>query len=109
MCLTNRLHRHKEFTVFSGHKGECLPRAGCFLCCEVISRLRPCRAGLSGAYPAHMPGCPGMAAPPPAGFVRIALQQGAALVPVLTLGEADSLHNLVEWPWMQRWCTKKLG
>ncbi|KAL4452259.1 hypothetical protein ABPG75_007921 [Micractinium tetrahymenae] len=63
MCLTNRLHRHKEFTVFAGHKG----------------------------------------------FVRIALKHGAALVPVLALGEADSLRNLVEWPWMQRWCTKRLG
>ena len=43
------------------------------------------------------------------GFVRIALQEGAALVPVLALGEADSLHNLIEWPSMQRLCTKKLG
>lgn len=63
MCLTNRLHRHKEYTVYAGHKG----------------------------------------------FVRIALQQSAALVPVLALGEADSLHNLIEWPSVQRWCTKKLG
>ena len=23
MCLTNRLHRHKEYTVFAGHKGGC--------------------------------------------------------------------------------------
>lgn len=22
MCLTNRLHRHKEYTVYSRHKGE---------------------------------------------------------------------------------------
>jgi 2-acylglycerol O-acyltransferase 2 len=63
MCLTNRLHRHQEFTVYAGHRG----------------------------------------------FVRIALQHGAALVPVLALGEADSLHNLIEWPSLQRWCTKKLG
>jgi hypothetical protein len=28
---------------------------------------------------------------------------------VLALGEADSLHNLIEWPSVQRWCTKKLG
>ena len=47
--------------------------------------------------------------PLPAGFVRIALQQGASLVPVLALGEADSLHNMIEWPSVQRWCTKKLG
>jgi 2-acylglycerol O-acyltransferase 2 len=46
---------------------------------------------------------------PVAGFVRIALQQSAALVPVIALGEADSLHNLIEWPSVQRWCTKKLG
>ena len=55
---------------------------------------------------------PAPAPPPrrrPAGFVRVALRQGAALVPVLALGEADSLRNLVEWPALQRWCTKKLG
>lgn len=63
MCLTNRLHRHKEFSVYSRHKG----------------------------------------------FVRMALKHDAALVPVLALGEADSLRNLIEWPSMQRWCTKKLG
>ncbi|PRW56972.1 Diacylglycerol O-acyltransferase 1 [Chlorella sorokiniana] len=63
MCLTNRLHRHKEFSVYSRHKG----------------------------------------------FVRMALKHDAALVPVLALGEADSLRNLIEWPAMQRWCTKKLG
>lgn len=22
MCLTQRLHRHKQFTIYSGHKGE---------------------------------------------------------------------------------------
>lgn len=39
----------------------------------------------------------------------MALKHDAALVPVLALGEADSLRNLIEWPSMQRWCTKKLG
>lgn len=63
MCLTNELHRHKQFTVFAGHKG----------------------------------------------FVLLALKHGAALVPVLSLGEADSLRNMIVWPAMQRWCTKKLG
>lgn len=37
------------------------------------------------------------------GFVRLAMQQGAALVPVLAFGEIDSLHNLVNWPAALRW------
>lgn len=43
------------------------------------------------------------------GFVRLAMQQGAALVPVLAFGEVDSLRNLVNWPAALRWTYKRLG
>lgn len=36
-----------------------------------------------------------------AGFVRLALQQGAALVPVLALGELNTLRNFIDLPAIQ--------
>ena len=36
-----------------------------------------------------------------AGFVRLALQQGAALVPVLCLGELNTLRNFIDLPALQ--------
>ncbi len=36
-----------------------------------------------------------------AGFVRLAAQQGASLVPVLAFGELDTLRNLVDLPAVQ--------
>jgi len=43
------------------------------------------------------------------GFVRLAIEQGAALVPVLALGEVLQLRNLISWPSLQRWTYKRLG
>lgn len=43
------------------------------------------------------------------GFVRIALQERAALVPIVVMGEVDSLRNLVTVPCLHRWSYKKLG
>ena len=43
------------------------------------------------------------------GFVRIALDQGASLVPILCFGEARSLRNLLDMPRMQRWTYRRLG
>lgn len=37
----------------------------------------------------------------PAGFVRLAAQQGASLVPVLAFGELDTLRNFVDLPAVQ--------
>ena len=37
------------------------------------------------------------------------MQQGAALVPVLCLGEIGCLHNACDWPAMQQWTYKNLG
>ena len=39
----------------------------------------------------------------------MAIQEGAALVPLLVLGEADSLRNMVGLPALQRWTYKRLG
>eukprot|EP00884_Botryococcus_braunii_P007964 jgi/Botrbrau1/17169/Bobra.0157s0061.1 len=43
------------------------------------------------------------------GFVRMALENGAALVPVLVLGEIDTLRNLWDLPDVQQWTYKKIG
>jgi 2-acylglycerol O-acyltransferase 2 len=43
------------------------------------------------------------------GFVRLAIQSGASLVPVVVLGEVDSLYNLIDLPLLQAWTYKKLG
>jgi hypothetical protein len=37
------------------------------------------------------------------------MQQGAALVPVLCLGEIACLHNACNWPAIQQWTYKNLG
>lgn len=43
--------------------------------------------------------------------MRIALEEGACLVPLVVLGEINSLGNmkLFDWPAMQRWSYKRLG
>ncbi|GFR51674.1 hypothetical protein Agub_g14116, partial [Astrephomene gubernaculifera] len=43
------------------------------------------------------------------GFVRLALEEGAWLVPVLALGETLQLRNLISAPAMQRATYKRLG
>lgn len=43
------------------------------------------------------------------GFVRIAIEQQAALVPIVVLGEVDCLRNFVDAPHLQAWSYKKLG
>ena len=43
------------------------------------------------------------------GFVRLAMQEGACLVPVVVFGEITSLRNLIRAPAMQRWTYKVLG
>ncbi|GIL79509.1 hypothetical protein Vretifemale_8826 [Volvox reticuliferus] len=43
------------------------------------------------------------------GFVRLALEEGAWLVPVLALGETLQLRNLISAPEMQRATYKRLG
>ncbi len=44
-----------------------------------------------------------------AGFVRLAVEQNARLVPVVVFGEVDALRNFISWPWLQQWSYKKLG
>ncbi|KAL6751324.1 hypothetical protein V8C86DRAFT_2780175, partial [Haematococcus lacustris] len=43
------------------------------------------------------------------GFVRLAIEQQAALVPVLALGEVLQLRNVIRWPNLQRWTYKRVG
>mmetsp|Transcript_33836 Transcript_33836/g.86473 ORF Transcript_33836/g.86473 Transcript_33836/m.86473 type:complete len:522 (-) Transcript_33836:538-2103(-) len=43
------------------------------------------------------------------GFIRLALQQGAALVPVLVFGELHSFRNLLNWPRLQQWTYRRFG
>ena len=44
-----------------------------------------------------------------AGFIRVAAEEGASLVPVAVLGEASTLRNLIDMPWLQLWTYKRLG
>ncbi len=43
------------------------------------------------------------------GFIRLALQQGARVCPILCFGEAASLSNFVDTPRMHQWSYKKFG
>jgi 2-acylglycerol O-acyltransferase 2 len=43
------------------------------------------------------------------GFVRLALQEGAHLTPILVFGEVTSLRNFVDTPTLHRWTYKILG
>ena len=44
-----------------------------------------------------------------AGFVKVAAEQGASLVPIAALGEVTGLRNAIDIPWMQAWSYKRLG
>lgn len=44
-----------------------------------------------------------------AGFVRMAIEQNAKLVPVVVLGELSALQNPIDLPDLQRWTYKHLG
>ncbi len=39
----------------------------------------------------------------------MAIEEGAALVPVVVMGEVDALRNFVDMPRVQAWTYKKLG
>ena len=39
----------------------------------------------------------------------MAIEEGAALVPVVVMGEVDALRNFVDMPRVQSWTYKKLG
>ncbi len=43
------------------------------------------------------------------GFVRLAIENQASLVPVLALGEVLQLRDLLRWPALLKWSYKRLG
>ena len=43
------------------------------------------------------------------GFVRLALQEGAHLVPIVVFGEVTSLKNFIDTPKLHRWTYKMFG
>jgi len=43
------------------------------------------------------------------GFIRLALQQGAKVCPIICFGEATSLSNFVDTPKLHQWSYKKFG
>ncbi len=44
-----------------------------------------------------------------AGFLKLAIEQQAHLVPILVLGEVCSLRNFIDIPALQQWTYKKIG
>ena len=43
------------------------------------------------------------------GFIRIAIEEGAHLVPVFVFGESQATRNLIKWKAAQRWTYKRFG
>ncbi|KAK9829305.1 hypothetical protein WJX72_005048 [[Myrmecia] bisecta] len=43
------------------------------------------------------------------GFIRLAIEQGASLVPIIVLGEINALRNFIDVPVLQQWTYKKIG
>jgi diacylglycerol O-acyltransferase 2, plant len=43
------------------------------------------------------------------GFCSVAIETGAALVPILCFGELLQLRNAVSWPWLQRHTYRRIG
>nr|AZI70899.1 acyl-CoA:diacylglycerol acyltransferase 2.3 [Lobosphaera incisa]QIT07021.1 type-2 diacylglycerol acyltransferase DGAT2C [Lobosphaera incisa] len=43
------------------------------------------------------------------GFIRLAIEQGASLVPIVVFGEINALRNLISIPQLQQWTYKKIG
>ena len=43
------------------------------------------------------------------GFIRIAIEEGAHLVPVFVFGESQATKNLIKWKAAQRWTYKRFG
>lgn len=43
------------------------------------------------------------------GFIRMAIEAGAAVCPVFVFGEAQAQRNLLPWKSLQRWTIRKLG
>ena len=43
------------------------------------------------------------------GFIRIAIEEKADLVPVFVFGESQATRNLIKWKAAQRWTYKRLG
>ena len=44
-----------------------------------------------------------------AGFIKLAIEQQAHLVPILVMGEICSLRNFIDIPALQQWTYKKIG
>ena len=43
------------------------------------------------------------------GFIKLSIEHGASIVPVLNLGEILHFTNLGHWPWMQSLTYKRIG
>ena len=42
------------------------------------------------------------------GFIRLAIQEGASLLPILSIGESH-LMDMVRVPFIQKWFVKRIG
>lgn len=105
---THRIFTAREYCVYRSHKGEA--RHGRGRPAPLLGAGHGRRPDDVHARPPHLITSDCAPPPrPPAGFVRVALQAQASLVPLLALGEIDSLRNLISAPAMLQWTYKRLG
>lgn len=97
---TGRLFTNKEFVIYPKHKGG--PRFYAFKLSSSGMHHDKCHAKYIMRIQKYCCKAKGGSVDL-AGFVRLAAQHGASLVPVLAFGELDTLRNFVDLPAVQVW------
>jgi hypothetical protein len=102
--------KSREWVAYTGHKGQMSAKLPASFCSrQTVSR--PCchEGALKGRNPAATARARDRSLAIAAGFVRLAIEQQAALVPIVVLGEINCLRNFIDAPRLQAWSYKKLG
>jgi hypothetical protein len=93
----------REWVAYTGHKGRYLLRARFGLLLQAYQTYPVLQC-----YMTQSRGMTNNRAPPTAaGFVRLAIEQQAALVPIVVLGEINCLRNFIDAPGLTRsWASR---